>query len=128
MKQIKKTTVSKTSVIGASALALMVMPVMAHAAGITELLETIRGWLNMLVPMLITLGVIAFFWGLVKYLFKGDGEGKKEGLNLMMMGILAVFVMASIAGLVAMLQDTTGAGSSRTINPPCIGEACTTDY
>ncbi|MCD5384614.1 MAG: hypothetical protein LRZ97_01720 [Candidatus Pacebacteria bacterium] len=113
---------NKISVLGASAI-LFVLPLMVHAAGLTDFLNTVRGWLNMLVPMMVTLGIIAFFWGLAKFLF-GGAEEHKSGLTIMVMGVLAVFVMASLGGLVGMLQDTTGAGKGRTINPPCVGAAC----
>ena len=114
---------SKISVLSASALVLFVLPVLTHAQTVTKFLTTIRGWLNLMVPMLITLGIIAFFWALAMYLFS-DGEDKAKGLNRMMMGILAVFVMASLGGLIGILQNTTGAGKAKTINPPCVGRAC----
>jgi len=114
---------SKISVLGASALVLFVLPALTHAQTVGKFLRTVRGWLNLLVPMLITLGIIAFFWGLAMYLFS-DGEEKGKGLNRMMMGILAVFVMASLGGIINILQNTTGAGKAKTINPPCVGHAC----
>ena len=107
---------------------VFVLPVMVHAQTVTGFLIKVRHWLNLLVPMLITLGIIAFFWGLVKYLFSATGEDKSKGLNLMMMGILAVFVMASLGGLIGILQNTTGAGKAKTINPPCVGHACNQVY
>ncbi len=102
---------------------LAAMPMMASAAGLTSFLNKVSSWLTLLVPMLITLGIIAFFWGLAKYLFGGTDD-HKQGLTIMIMGVLAVFVMASLGGLVAMLQETTGAGQGRSINPPCVGKAC----
>ncbi len=103
---------------------IVLLPSITYAAGVGELLEKVRGWLNLLVPMLITLGIIAFFWGLTKYLLT-QGEDKKKGLDIMLMGILAVFVMGSIGGLVGLLQSTTGIDNgSNTINPPCVGKAC----
>ncbi len=120
---MNKNMKNKVSVLGVSAFALVLLPVVTYAQGFTEFLDKVSGWLNMLVPMLITLGIIAFFWGLAKYLFT-DGEDKSKGLKIMMMGILAVFVMASLGGLVSMLQNTTGAGQGKTITPPCVGKAC----
>ncbi len=114
---------NKILVLGVFVFVLVLIPVITYAQGLTEFLINIRDWLNMLVPMLITLGIIAFFWGLAMYLFK-EGEDKAKGLNIMMMGVLAVFVMASLGGLIGMLQTTTGAGDDRTIQPPCVGAAC----
>lgn len=120
MKNLK----SNLAVMGASTFVLVVMPTITHAAGIGELLSKVRTWLNMLVPMMITLGIIAFFWGLVKYLFNDGSEGKGEGLKIMMYGILAIFVMGSLGGIVALLQDTTNTKSGGTINAPCVGKTC----
>lgn len=123
INKIMKSLKHKVSALGASVFMLVMMPLVSEAAGITALLNTVRGWLNMLVPMLITLGIIAFFWGLAVYLF-GGAEDHKKGLKIMMMGILSVFVMASLGGLVSMLQDTTRTGATKTISPPCVGKAC----
>ncbi len=117
---------SKISVLGMSTFVLVMMPMLTHAQTqtVTGFLMKVRGWLDLLVPMLITLGIVAFFWGLAMYLFS-DGEDKAKGLQRMMMGILAVFVMASLGGIIGILQNTTGAGKAKTINPPCVGQACT---
>lgn len=52
------------------------------------------------------LGLLAFFWGLVRYIFKigGDTKAAEEGRKLMIWGTLAIFVMVSIWGLVRLLQ------------------------
>jgi hypothetical protein len=72
---------------------------------------------------MITLGVLAFFFGLAKFLF-GCAEDHAKGRNIMIMGILAVFIMASIGGIVSVLQKTTGTEGGGALNPPCIGDKC----
>ena len=122
MKQIK----NKMAILSTSAFILVMMPVITHAKGITGLLINIKGWLDALVPMMMTLGVIAFFWGLVKYLFGEGSEGKGEGLKIMMYGILAVFVMASLGGIVALLKETTDVKDAKLRAPTiCSGPNCT---
>ena len=120
MKNIK----NKIAAISTSALVFVMMPLVSEARGLTDFLNTVNGWLTKLVPMMITLGIIAFFWGLVKYLFGEGSEGKGEGLKIMMYGILAVFVMASIGGIVKLLQDTTNTGGNNQITGPCVGVGC----
>jgi hypothetical protein len=47
------------------------------------------------------LGLLAFFIGLVKFIFKsGDAKSHEEGRNQMIWGLIALFVMFSIWGLV----------------------------
>ncbi len=120
MKSLK----NKISALSASALMLVMMPVITHAKGINDLITNVGGMLNRIVPIMMTLAVIAFFYGLVKYLFGEGGEGKGEGLKIMMYGILVIFVMVSLGGLVAFMQDSTGVNKTRTITPPCIGTSC----
>ncbi len=120
---------NKISVLTASAF-LFVMPIMVFAQtsggnldGIGALIGTIGGWVRMLLPILLTLGVLAFFWGLTLYLFKIGEEGGKKGREIMIYGILAVFVMASIGGIVSLLQKTTGTESGNDVlTAPCIGD------
>ena len=52
--------------------------------------------------------LLAFSWGLAMYLFNfsGKDEDKKKGRELMVWGIIAIFAIVSIAGIVALLQNT----------------------
>lgn len=92
-----------------SALAFVVLPVVASAAftNFSESVTTIEGWINSLIPLLIGIAVLVFLWGVVKYVTAGDdAEKRKAGGALMAYGILAIFVMISVWGLVNILVDT----------------------
>jgi len=53
------------------------------------------------------LGVLFFIWGLAFYILSAaDEEKKKEGRNIMVWGVVALFVMVSVWGLVNLLQNT----------------------
>ena len=53
------------------------------------------------VPLLLTLGLVYFLWGITKYVTAGGDEDKmKEGKNLVVYGIIALFVMISVFGFV----------------------------
>ena len=88
---------------------------------IGDLLATALHWINAyLIPLLIAVAVIVFFWGIVRYISgTGQEEKRKEARNLMIWGIVALFVMVSVWGLVKLLQNTLGI-ENRTINPPCV--------
>ena len=53
------------------------------AQGLLGTLALANRILNGLVGLLILVAILAFFWGLIKYLFSGGGEDKSEGLKLM---------------------------------------------
>jgi len=84
----------------------------------------ISGALAAIVPILMTLALVYFIWGLIKYVMaagKGDAEESKHGKAIMIWGVVALFVMASVWGLVGILQNTLGLSSSQaapTINLP----------
>ena len=76
---------------------------------------------NLLIPIVFALALLYFFWGLATYILSsGDPEKKEEGRNKMVWGIVALFVMASIWGLVNFLQDALDIdeGSAPTIEIP----------
>lgn len=87
------------------------MAVFAQAVinrGITGLLLVVNNALNMLMGIAITAAVVMFFYGLIMYLMKEGHEDKGWGLTIMMRGVLIIFVMVSIWGLVVLLQYTFG--------------------
>lgn len=64
--------------------------------------------LSPLIPILITLALIAFFWGVAKYVVQGanDEKSREQGKQIMLWGIVGLFVMVSVWGLVAIVQNT----------------------
>ena len=64
-------------------------------------------------PLLISMAVIVFIIGVVKYIAGADEESKRtEGRNFMIYGLVALFVMVSVWGLVGVIQGTFGLGNS----------------
>ena len=66
----------------------------------------IGGILRPLVPLLIALAVVFFIYGVIISVFSEGGEKKEEGKQYMLWGIVGIFVMVSVWGLVAILQGT----------------------
>lgn len=88
------------------------LPGIAFAQGtgdLTSFVEVMGNIVNLLVPLTSTLAVVAFFYGLAKYIFNsGDEEKRKEGKSIMIWGILAMFVLVTIWGIIAFMQKTIG--------------------
>lgn len=62
---------------------------------------------NSSVYILISLAVLGFMWGIVKMLFNSQNEAaRKDGRNFMLYGLLTLFVMTSVWGLVNLINGT----------------------
>ena len=84
----------------------------AQAEGnIQSLIIDAGGLINTLTGVAFALALLVFFWGLAVFIFQtGDESRVSGGRRLMVWGIIALFVATSIWGIVALLQDTFGAG------------------
>ena len=121
-----KKLIGKLNVVWTSALVYALFPLYAHAQEVGSLLKNVKKWVDALIPITMSLAVAAFFFGLVKYLW-GSPEDQSKGMKIMMMGVLAVFIMASLGGLVAFIGKTVGLdgnSSQNSLNAPCIDKTC----
>lgn len=100
------------------ALSLALVPALASAASLFDTLAVANTFLNALIGLFVTLAIVVFFWGLVKYIWGvGGSEDKSEGLQIMMYGVIAIFVMVSIWGIIRLLQNTFNVQSTDPIIP-----------
>lgn len=78
-----------------------------------ELVACINGSIiNPLLGVLVGIALVAFLWGVVKYIAQGDKpEEKKKGLVVIGWGILGLFIMVSVWGFVNLLTDTFFGGN-----------------
>ena len=65
------------------------------------------GLIRASIPILISISVIVFVWGVFRYVI-AEGEDKKKGRDVMMYGIIGLFVMVSVWGLVRVVYNTFG--------------------
>ncbi len=92
---------------------LFFAPFFVFAASVSDVIETIGEIISALIPIVAALALLFFFWGLAKYILNaGDETAKTEGRNIMIWGIIALFVMFSVWGLVEVLQNTFSVGGS----------------
>ena len=62
---------------------------------------------NYIIPFVIGLGVIYFLWGLLSYIRKtGDEAERQKARSQTIYGIIILFVMTAVWGLVNVLTDT----------------------
>ena len=92
--------------------------------GVTDLVDALPGIVQTLIGVVIGLAVLVFFWGLVKYIANAnDPEKAKEGKSIMIWGVVAIFVMASVWGIVEFLRNQFGIdGGEVDVPVPTLGQ------
>lgn len=65
---------------------------------------------NIFIPVIFAFAFAAFIWGVVKFFFLDGGseEGRAEGKQFVLWGILGMVVLFSVWGLINMLLSTLG--------------------
>ncbi len=80
---------------------------------------TVKRLLDLVIPIIITIAVIYFFWGLAKYILESENsEKKEEGRNIMIYGLVALFVIISVWGLIGLIGNTFGIGPGSAVPIP----------
>jgi ABC-type dipeptide/oligopeptide/nickel transport system permease subunit len=75
----------------------------------TELIQIIIDIINPVLTVLIALAVLVFFKGLVQFIAKsGDEKSHAQGKSLMIWGLIALFVMVSVFGIVRVIYGEFG--------------------
>ena len=96
--------------------AFLLSPMLALAQNSTPslsnlqtLLGSIKNIVNLALPIVIGLALLGFFWGLMQFVFSAGNEEKKdEGKRHMIYGIIALFVMVAVWGLVGFIAGALG--------------------
>ena len=67
--------------------------------------------INPAILLVFAAGFFLFMWGLVQFLFKLEEGGKhEEGIKHMMWGIVGMFIMVGVYGIVSLLNNTFNLG------------------
>jgi len=104
--------------------ALAFAPAFAFAqslGNIETLIESIGRLVGIALPIVVAIALIAFFWGLVKFIFaQGNEEAKADAKKIMLWGLIALFVMVSVWGLVKFIGTAFGIPEGGTIVVPTV--------
>jgi hypothetical protein len=99
--------------------AFFLVPFVVNAQSIGVVINNIAIWVNRLVPVAFALGLIFFFYAVAKYILAlGNEDKRSEAKQLMLWGIIALFVMASVWGLVYFIRDSFGVTDDSAITAP----------
>jgi hypothetical protein len=100
---------------------LFAVPILVDAqSGLEKLISDTGDLINKVIPVLIGLAVLAFLWGVVQFIFSSEGPQKADAKQFMVWGLIALFVMVSVWGLVRILSDTLGIRANEVPRLPVI--------
>jgi dipeptide/tripeptide permease len=96
-----------SKVVGALSLGSFLSPLLVFAQGGTvirtsdDVLQIIRDFVTQATPIIIGLAVFVIIYGVFRYIVQADNEeARKSGKKFIFWGVIGVFVMISIWGLV----------------------------
>lgn len=111
-------------------IALAFAPVVAFAAlepdtnqgsGLFELLGRAVYTLNLAIPLSISFALFCFLWGIGRFIWNANSEdGRERGKQFMIWGVIALFVIVSVWGIVGLLSDVFEVGISGKCRAPSI--------
>ncbi|HEY4509127.1 MAG TPA: hypothetical protein VJC13_02490 [Candidatus Paceibacterota bacterium] len=90
---------------------LFILPTVALAAfdGVKGLLSAFGGILGTVIPIIFGIALIYFFWGSAQFILEsGDVKKREDGKQKMIWGIVALFVMFSIYGILRFIGVALG--------------------
>ncbi len=94
---------------------------MLNLSPIQSLISALAGVVGALVPVLVTMGLAVFLWGLVKYMWgSGAGPDIEKAKVLMKWGLVILFVMVSVWGIISLMQAALGINANATGKAPQI--------
>ena len=64
--------------------------------------------MSVLIPLIFALAFLVFLWGVFKFIASSDVKSKQEGQKVIWWGIIGLFVMVSIWGIIKILSTTLG--------------------
>lgn len=86
----------------------------------TEFLGAVSGIINIATPIIVGLALLYFFWGLAQFIAKsGSSESHEEGRNKMIWGLIALFVIITVWGIVFFIAEELGI--RQTLSPDVTG-------
>jgi hypothetical protein len=93
---------------------------MAAPSTLKEVIQVIVDLIGALVPIIGGFAVLIFVWGLAKFIWNaGDTKTHEEGKSLMIWGLIILFVMVSLMGIIRFFYEDAGFG--QTLGFPLIG-------
>lgn len=100
----------------------VVAPSLVFAADAYSIIGDVGRILGYIIPVLITLAVIYFIWGVIQYTVSSDEEKKKKAKGMIIQGLIGLFIIVAFWGILSLITNTFGVGPEqlRESDIPCI--------
>lgn len=96
-------------------------PALTHAQDLGTFLGQIEGYMDTLIPLAASLAFLVFLVGIVRFIWNADNEEKrKDGKQQLLWGIIALFVVFAIWGIIAVIAGTFNIGVGGKVTPPVV--------
>ena len=103
-------------IIGVGAVLGSVSPLLAFAetaqVGLTGILFTISGLLDIILPILIAFAAVWFVYNVIKYTITSDEEGKKKAKGGIISGLIGLFIIIAFWGIIGIVKNSFGVKSN----------------
>lgn|SRR3989344_9684342 len=98
---------------------LIATPLLALAQTVETLADRVRNIVNILIPILIAIALVYFIVGVIQYITAGGEEDKrKEARDRIIYGVIGLFAIVAVWGLVGIVANFFGVTPGGTIQIP----------
>ena len=88
-----------------------------------NLIQAFDNLVSAAIPVASGLALLAFFFGLAKYIFQaGDEDAQDQGKNIMFAGVISLFLIAAIGGIIELLAGAFDVDTGGGIDTPEIND------
>jgi hypothetical protein len=116
MKSFLKKGLTSAGAFALPFLALAQDGAITSATSFDTLFDYIAGFLNNATGLIVAIAFVLFIFGLLKYIRSaGDEKSRGEAKNIMVYGIIIMFLMISVWGFVKVLNNAFFGGTTQNI-------------
>lgn len=92
----------------------------AQGASVDTVLSRVGTWVQTGTYLLVAIAILVFIYGIVRYVIAPDEKQKESAQKLILWGVVGLFAIVSVWGLVNFLANSTGVGPGVTTpDLPC---------
>jgi uncharacterized membrane protein YidH (DUF202 family) len=85
---------------------------------LVDMIGSVGGMVQLLNGIIIAIGILLFFYGLLKYLTKKEAKERADAKSQLIWGLIIIFVMTTLFGVIQFFRDTLQIdGGEETITP-----------
>lgn len=85
---------------------LMALAFNSNPGTVGYIIYTVASWISYIVPLLITIAIGYFIWGVISFITSSDEEAKKNGRDKIINGLIGLFVIVAFWGIIALVRNT----------------------